>query len=145
MFPTTFGMKECGIDNKLGLPQKREVIVSLIPNIPVREKPVTFKIASNVIPLRSGICVKADQGELNSCAIKIWPYHSADRPLTFKLRTVCNTVESVEPQDTVEFTFNTVEYNGENNEFWLNYQLPTIKVGCMIKMILFSCLLQSSL
>ena len=129
MFPTTFGMKECGIDNDLGLLQKREVIVSLIPNIPVREKPVTFKIASNVIPLRSGICVKADQGELNSCAIKIWPYHSADRPLTFKLRTVCNTVESVEPQDTVEFTFNTVEYNGENNEFWLGYKLPRIKVG----------------
>ena len=120
-------MKECGNDISPGS-QKREVIVSIIPNIPVRGKPVIFKIGSDGIPRQSGICVKANKEVLNSCAIKIMPYHSADRPLTFKLRTVCNTVESKQPQDTVQFHFKMAEY-GENNEFWFGYQLPTIKVG----------------
>ena len=123
MLPTRIGMKECG--NDLGASQEREVIVSVIPNLPVRGLPVTVRIDSNGIPQQSGICVKGEG--LESCAIKIMPHHSADRPLSFKLRTVCNAAQTAD--STVQFEFHAVDHDYSQNPFWFGYKFPTIEVG----------------
>ena len=123
MFPTRFGMKECG--NDLEASQEREVIVSVIPNLPVRGLPVTVTINSDGIPQQSGICVKGEG--LESCTIQIMSHHSADRPLSFKLRTVCNTAQTAD--STVQFKFQAVAYDTIQNPFWIGYKFPTIEVG----------------
>ena len=121
MHPTKISLEECGTH--------REVIVSLRPHLPVRNRPVVIDIRSEESSrFLKKICIRG----ASACQIVLTSRHSIHTPLRIKLFAACELPSNGESNE-VSFRFGSIRRGGYN-AFWNMFQLPEIKVRAVLRM-----------
>ena len=122
--PQSIGLEECG--NK-----KRDVVISLRPHLPIREKSLWIDIRSPQTSVIDGICIRGDNKDFQYCNIELSPKHSINLPLKIKLRTTCGFAETGDKK--VSFYLASIHVTGSgDNLFWAGFQFPQITVSLKI-------------
>ena len=135
MHPQEISLNECG--------ENKEVFVSLRPHLPIRKKDFIFEVGYNGMKNVVGdICVRGTltstgAAEHRKCLATMTKWHKSYHPFWISITAICQNMNQNEPNfNPVEVKFDTEHYNGKNNEFWINYVFPPIKVK-LIKSHLF--------
>ena len=109
--------------------QRKEVLLSLRPHLPVRGRPFKFEIQYNGSKTQpDNICIRGKKTDHEGCVTKLTKLHSVDRPLRLKIIAVCPRIKD-EKRDDVEVKFQKPFYSKDNNIFWMGYDIPLIKVN----------------
>ena len=120
VFPTVIPrLNDCGT-------QSREVVVTLRPHLPIREKAVRIDVFSPRTSLIEAICVVGEKIDFTHCGIVFPKDYEVGKPLRFKLLTTCATGDNEEEFNT-SYSLN-YNFGGVVNSFWVPHKFPKINV-----------------